>query len=111
MPFETLSNLPARELIPGFRGRMVHTDHMTFSYWEVAAGAELPEHAHPHEQITALLEGRFEMTVNGVTEIVEPGMIVVIPGHAPHSGKALTACRIYDVFSPVRADYRDAASG
>ena len=30
----------------------------------------------------------------------------VIPGGTPHSGRALTACRALDVFSPVREDYR-----
>ena len=40
-----------REVIPGFVGRFLHSDTMTFALWEIAAGARLPEHAHPHEQV------------------------------------------------------------
>ena len=28
------------------------------------------------------------------------------PGDIPHSGHARTACRIIDVFHPIREDYR-----
>lgn len=106
MPFFSFVDITSREIVPGFLGRFVHSDHLTVSYWEVTAGAALPEHAHPHEQVTCVLEGRFEMTVGGETRIVEAGTVAVIPGDVSHSGKALTACRIMDVFYPVREDYR-----
>jgi len=106
MPFQNLEALDAREIVPGFRGRFIHTDQMTFSYWVVEEGAALPSHAHPHEQITTVIEGRFEMTVGGETRLCEPGMVAVIPGGVTHSGRALTPCRIVDVFQPPRADYR-----
>ena len=34
------------------------------------------------------------------------GDVLVIPGDAKHSGRAHTGCRILDVFSPVREEYR-----
>jgi quercetin dioxygenase-like cupin family protein len=34
------------------------------------------------------------------------GDVVVIPGGVTHSARSLTPCRILDVFSPVREDYR-----
>ena len=40
-----------REVIPGFVGRFLHSDSMTFALWEIAAGSTLPEHAHLHEQV------------------------------------------------------------
>ncbi len=95
-----------RELVPGFRARFVHTDQMTFALWTIEAGASLPGHAHPHEQVANILEGRFELTVGGETWTLEPGMIGVVPPNVPHSGKASTDCRILDVFYPVREDYR-----
>ena len=78
----------------------------TFAYWEIEADAPLPEHSHPHEQVANLLEGEFELTIDGRTERVQAGAVAVIPPNVPHSGRALTACRILDVFSPVREDYR-----
>ena len=106
MPFIILSTLKEREMVPGFRARFVHTEHMTLSYWHIRAGAALPEHAHPHEQVTNLLEGAFSMTVNGETRTITPGDIVVIPSQILHSGRAETDCVILDVFSPPRDDYR-----
>ena len=106
MAFTKWTDIDPRDIVPGFHGRFVHTDGMTLSYWEVDEGASLPEHAHHHEQITSLLEGRFEMTVGGETRILEAGAVVVIPSNVPHKATALTPCRIMDVFQPARDDYR-----
>ena len=106
MPFSELSRVTERELIPGFRARFVHAERMTCSYWDVTAGAELPEHSHPHEQVSNVIRGRFEMTIDGETQTIEPGGVAVIPSGAKHRGRALTDCCILDVFSPVREDYR-----
>ncbi len=106
MIFTELSNIPSREIIPGFHGKMIHTDNMTFAFWEIEAGAPLPEHSHPHEQVAHMIEGEFEFTINGETKVVSPGMLTVIPGDMPHAGKAITACKILDVFQPVREDYQ-----
>jgi quercetin dioxygenase-like cupin family protein len=106
MPFVNLENIAGREIVPGFTARFVHSEHMTFSYWQVKAGAVLPEHSHPHEQVANLITGSFEMTVAGETSILAPGMVAVIPPEAKHRGRALTDCFIIDVFYPIREDYR-----
>ncbi|MEI7635852.1 MAG: cupin domain-containing protein [Syntrophus sp. (in: bacteria)] len=106
MPFVNLENIAGREIVPGFTARFVHSENMTFSYWQVKEGAVLPEHSHPHEQVANLIAGKFEMTVAGETRIIEPGMVAVIPPEAKHSGRALTDCFIIDVFYPIRDDYR-----
>lgn len=52
---------------------------MTFVYWQVSADTELPEHSHPHEQVAHGIKGSFEIIVDGITTVLEPGLIVVIP--------------------------------
>mgnify|MGYP001167359628 CR=1 FL=1 len=106
MPFINLTDVEEREIIKGFRARFVHSDLMTNAYWCVTAGATLPEHSHPHEQVTNIISGRFEMTVDGETQTIEAGAVVVIPSGAKHRARALTDCTIIDIFSPVRDDYR-----
>ena len=101
-----LEDVTEREMAPGFFARMVHSDNMTFAYWKILEGSGLPDHAHPHEQVFNLLEGTFELRVDGESKVFTPGSVVAIPGNARHSGKALTECRILDVFCPVREDYR-----
>lgn len=106
MPFLHLKNLPVREIIPGYKARFVHSDKMTCAYYRVKAGAPFPEHSHPHEQISNVLEGEFELTIDGETQILKPGLVAIIPSNAIHSGKAFTDCYILDIFHPVREDYR-----
>lgn len=106
MPFVTLSDLKVREPFPGYAGRFLHSEKMSVAHWTVAEGSGFPEHAHPHEQVAMVVEGRFEMTVAGETRVLDAGTSAVIPGNVRHSGRALTPCRLIDVFYPVREDYR-----
>jgi quercetin dioxygenase-like cupin family protein len=101
-----LYDVQPKNLIPGFSGRFVHTDQVTLAFWDVEAGAQLPVHSHVHEQTTYVLEGRFELIVEGEAKLYEPGLVAVIPSHAVHSGTALTNCKILDVFAPVREEYK-----
>jgi quercetin dioxygenase-like cupin family protein len=101
-----LERQPPREIMPGFHGRLVHSDNMTFVHWNIDAGASLPEHAHMHEQVVNVISGEFELTVDGETQVLKPKQVVCIPSNASHSGRALTDCYIIDVFYPIREDYR-----
>ena len=102
-----LVEVTEKEILPGFRAKFVHSKNMTVSYCTVTAGASLPEHAHPHEQITNLLEGEFEMIIEGESRTLKATTVTIIPSSVKHSGTALTDCKIIDVFYPVREDYRD----
>lgn len=106
MLFLNLQDLEEKEPMPGFRGRFVHSENMTFAYWDIAAGAPLPEHSHAPEQITFVLEGELRLSVNGETNVLGPGAVAIVQSKAIHSGEALTPCRLIDVFYPIREDYR-----
>jgi len=101
-----LSEVKTKEIMPGYHGKMVHSESMTWAFWDVEDQAEVPEHHHPHEQIMHVIEGSFEFTLDGNTETYGPGDVVIIPSNVPHSGKALTPCRLMDIFSPAREEYR-----
>ena len=103
---QTLADIPEIQMIPGYFARFIHTDRMTLSYLTVTAGAALPEHDHPHEQVSTVLEGEFELTMAGKPIRLTPGEVLVIPSGTRHSGKAITDCRLLDIFTPVREDYR-----
>ena len=106
MPFIKLEEVPPREIFPGFHVRFVHSATMTFAHWTIEAGAALPQHSHPHEQVANVIDGQFELTINGETRTLGPGMVGVIPSNALHSGRAVTKCHIIDAFYPIREDYR-----
>ncbi len=106
MPFVDLSTLSEKEVVSGFHGKFVHSENMTTTFWRIEAGAALPEHAHPNEQVSVVVAGKFEMTLDGETLQLEKGKVALIPSNVKHSGRALTDCEIMDVFYPVREDYR-----
>lgn len=102
----SLSTIPSKEIMPGYHGKLVHSETMTIAFWTVKKNAEVPEHAHMNEQIMHVMEGEFQFTLDGTTKIYHPGDIVVIAAHQKHSGKALTDCNLMDVFSPAREEYK-----
>ena len=101
-----LDNMAAKEIRPGFFGKMVHGDKSTLTFWDIKKGSVLEEHHHPHEQITHILEGELEMMIGGVRYLFTAGTVHVIPSNVPHSALAKTDCRVIDSFAPARDDYR-----
>ncbi len=64
-------------------------------------------HQHEHEQISYILEGKFEFTINGKKEIVEKGDSLYIMSNIPHGVLSLKDNSIIlDVFSPQREDFK-----
>lgn len=106
MIFHERDLLETKELVPGISGQLIHTGTMTVGYFDITKGAILPEHAHIHEQITSLIEGELEMTINGETKVMKAGHVATIPSNTPHSAVAITDCKVIDVFNPVREDYK-----
>lgn len=106
MPIVKLDELPVREIFPGLRARLIHSDRVTHSWVDVAAGATFPEHRHPHEQIVSVVSGELTLVVEGVTHQLRPGVVFVIPPNVAHSGGSDAGCRVLDTFAPARDDYR-----
>lgn len=104
--FLKIEDISTQEVLPGFTARFVHAESFTTAFWDIEKGSELPEHKHVHEQTSQVVEGEMEFTVDGETRILKPGDFVVIPSNVLHSGKALTFCKVIDVFCPVREEYK-----
>ncbi|MBI1342623.1 MAG: cupin domain-containing protein [Terrimonas sp.] len=101
----SLSSIPEIERIPGYFGRFIHSRNMTMAFWEVKAGSPIPEHRHVQEQIMTVTDGLFELVVEGQRHMMKAGDVCIIPSNVLHGGKAISNCRIVDVFNPVREDY------
>ncbi|MCL6294207.1 cupin domain-containing protein [Jejuia spongiicola] len=100
------SDIPEKDLVEGIKGKYIHTDNNTVGLINIEEGAILPAHSHIHEQITQVISGKLEMTIDGITKVLEADSITVIPSNAIHSANALTNCVVIDTFFPVREDYK-----
>ena len=105
MPFVDTSQLRVVERLPGWRGRYFHSPSMTFAHYDFAAGSSIHEHYHPQEEVWNVIEGELEITVDGVTQTIRPGVAAIVPGGVRHSAKALTAGRAIIVDYPLRRDF------
>lgn len=101
-----LINQTPKPLAPGLTGYYAHGERLTLGLVDIKAGSDLPQHQHPHEQITYILEGQLNMTIGGELHVLTAGMFYVIPSNVWHGAVAITDCKVMDVFNPVREDYR-----
>jgi quercetin dioxygenase-like cupin family protein len=105
MPFVNTETLPVIERLPGWHGRYFHTQNMTFAHYDFARGSSIHEHSHPEEEVYEVLDGQLEMTVDGVSQIVQPGLVAIVPANARHSVRALTDGRAIIVDYPLRPGF------
>ncbi len=104
--FFTPEQMVQKKISDGAEARIVHGESMSVALWEFAADEQLPEHSHPHEQLTYVVDGEIELIVGDETRLMTAGMSAVIPGGVVHSARTKTSCRIVDAFHPVREDLR-----
>lgn len=68
-------------------------------------GARGNTHSHPHQQITYIVKGSFEFTIDGVTSVVKQGDSLLMPANSVHGTIALEDSMLVDVFTPMREDF------
>lgn len=106
MSFFSESDLQARQLLEGITLKVVSGDKTMMTIFEFGLNAVIPSHKHPHEQITYVLEGELEFTVEGETRLLRKGDGVVIPSNHEHSARVLKApAKALDAWYPRREDY------
>lgn len=106
MSFYNLNEIKEIEVVPGFHGKFIHTKNVTVAFWSIKAGSKLPEHKHPNEQITNVLDGELELIIKGEKKRLKAGETAIVASNISHQGTAVTNCYIIDVFNPAREDYQ-----
>ena len=101
-----------RELAAGVTTRIFAGEQAMLSVVTIAPNAEGTLHHHPEEQWGVCLEGS-AVRIQGGEEIqVKKGDFWRTPGNVPHTMRAgADGCRVLDIFSPPRPEYRKAGKG
>jgi quercetin dioxygenase-like cupin family protein len=105
VPVVDSGTLTMIERLPGWRGRYIHTESMTFAHYEFDQGASIHEHFHPEEEVYEVVDGALEITIDGTMHTVRPGLVAIVPPNVRHSVKALTAGRVIVVDHPARRGF------
>lgn len=91
---------------PGIERRiMLYNQEMMMVEVAFEAGATGTAHSHPHVQSTYVAAGRFEVTIDGQTQVIGEGGAFLVAPDLVHGVKALEAGRLIDTFSPMREDF------
>jgi quercetin dioxygenase-like cupin family protein len=107
MYFYSPEERESKELFSGIVARTYWGENMLLAVVEVAAHGVVPPHSHPHEQAGLVIEGELAFTVGDETRTLRPGDVYVIPGGVEHTGVAGDMpCKVLDIFSPVREEYK-----
>ncbi len=96
------TKLDVIERKPGWHGRYFHSPSMTFAHYEFEAGSSIHEHFHEQEEVWEVIEGELDVTVDGVTQTVGPGMAAIVPPNTPHAVRAVTDGKAIVVDYPLR---------
>jgi quercetin dioxygenase-like cupin family protein len=98
---EKITEMISRKIVSGEREMLAQI--------YLKRGALVPIHAHDSEQMTYILQGALRFLVDGEEIVVREGEVLHIPPGLPHQAEALEDTLELDVFSPVRAEWVDAA--
>jgi quercetin dioxygenase-like cupin family protein len=105
--FHAKGTWPGVEAAPGVERRVLTSgDQLMVVQFTIQAGAEVPLHTHPHEQIGHIVSGRMIMHIGGEEREIGPGDGYSVPGGVVHGATGITEVIAVDSFHPVRDDYR-----
>jgi quercetin dioxygenase-like cupin family protein len=99
------NSVALEDLNPLLRRQFVVGQEIMLARVLLKKGCIVPEHSHPNEQVTYILEGALKFWIDGREIVVRAGEVLTIPPHMPHKAEAVEDTVDLDVFNPPRADW------
>ena len=107
MTFFKESDLKAKQLLPGIQLRAAFGEKTMITIFNLDANAVIPKHKHPNEQITYIIKGEMEFTLEGKTQVLKEGDGVIILANQEHGARIPSGpCKAIDAWYPMREDYK-----
>jgi unsaturated pyranuronate lyase len=91
---------------PGIQRQMVIGKNIMVCRFTFEPFLVTPEHTHPHEQVTLVVQGKVKFTIEGDVKIMSPGDVLYFPPNNRHGATMLDEeVILIDIFSPIREDF------
>ncbi|MDH2905448.1 MAG: cupin domain-containing protein [Methanomassiliicoccales archaeon] len=94
---DTLSDMITRQMVYGEKAMVARIF--------LKKGAVVPAHKHESEQLTWIISGALEFTIDGKKLTVIANEVLKIPSMVEHAAVALEDTYDVDIFSPIRLDW------
>jgi quercetin dioxygenase-like cupin family protein len=102
IPWHTI---PLEDLNPLLQRQFVVGQNIMLARVLLKKGCIVPEHSHPNEQLTYIVEGALKFWIDGKQITIHAGEVLCIPSNMPHKAEALEDTVDLDIFDPPRADW------
>jgi quercetin dioxygenase-like cupin family protein len=90
----------------GIARQMVVGDRLMICRFRFAPNIATPEHSHPHEQMSIVVQGHVRFSIEGQERICSPGDVLHFPCGCRHGATMMDEeVVLIDIFSPIREDF------
>jgi quercetin dioxygenase-like cupin family protein len=102
-----LDEIPEEKVTDLFSRKFFTGEQLTFAFINMKKGCVVPRHHHDSEQFSYAITGALRFRIGDEELTLSAGEMVQIPSNVPHEAVATEDFTGIDVFSPIRADWRD----
>ncbi len=100
------SDVPIENVAPGMNRQIMGYDSkLMLVKVQFDKGGIGAQHQHPHQQVSYVVSGRFEVEIEGQKAVLSAGDCFIIPENAMHGAVCLEEGVLIDTFSPMREDF------
>ena len=105
--FFSKNALKVRPVLKSSKMGVIAHDHVMMTLFDFGPDDPvMPNHHHPHEQISFVLKGSIKMVAGGKSQVLKAGEGAVLPQDVDHEVTALEKdTQVLDIFYPLREDY------
>ena len=106
------STIPVEYPAEGIERQMVVGQNLMICRFRFKPFLVTPEHRHPHEQMSIVVQGRVRFFVEGEERIASPGDVLQLPSNCLHGATMMNEeVVLIDIFTPIREDFLNTARG
>ena len=100
------STIPVEHPAEGIERQMVVGQNLMICRFRFTPFLVTPEHRHPHEQMSIVVQGRVRFFVEGEERIASPGDVLQFPPNCLHGATMMDEeVVLIDIFTPIREDF------